>query len=191
MRGGKAMSVNNVLHSAQVGLNTYKKNIQAGTVTSPAEEESNKTSANSNSDSFARSIGEHRIDMDKVNAMRANITQNVSAFRQMVQALLGNQIESSLEASGDILVDEETQANAKEAISEDGFWGVEQTATRILDFAKALAGGNPEKISLLHGAVMSGFNLAQHAWGGNLPDISQQTLTRIHEGFAEWKASAA
>lgn len=39
-------------------------------------------------------------------------------------------------ADGNFTVDEETQKQAQADIAEDGYWGVEQTSDRILDFAK-------------------------------------------------------
>lgn len=52
-------------------------------------------------------------------------------------------------ADGNFTVDEETQKQAQADIAEDGYWGVEQTSDRILDFAKALSGNDPEKADLL------------------------------------------
>ena len=49
-------------------------------------------------------------------------------------------------ASGNFTVDAQTKAEAQEAISEDGYWGVKQTSQRIFDFAYALAGDDPEKM---------------------------------------------
>ncbi|MEE1027789.1 MAG: hypothetical protein UH211_03790, partial [Agathobacter sp.] len=39
-------------------------------------------------------------------------------------------------------VDADTIAQAKADIAEDGYWGVEQTSDRILEFAKALSGND-------------------------------------------------
>ena len=43
-------------------------------------------------------------------------------------------------AGGNFTADAETIAQAKEDISEDGYWGVKQTSERIFSFAQALAG---------------------------------------------------
>lgn len=83
-------------------------------------------------------------------------------------------------------VDEETKANAQQEISEDGFWGVKQTAARTLDFAKALAGGDPARIDLLRKAIQEGYAAAEKAWGGQLPEICRQTQAAIMQGLDEW-----
>jgi hypothetical protein len=85
-----------------------------------------------------------------------------------------------------IEVDEKTQQEAQEAISEDGYWGVKQTSERILSFAKALSGGDPDKIELLKGAFEEGFAEAKKVLGDDLPDITQQTYDAVMEGFDTW-----
>ena len=49
-------------------------------------------------------------------------------------------------AKGDFTVDAATKAQAEADIAKDGYWGVNQTTERILDFAKALAGDDPDKL---------------------------------------------
>ncbi|MBQ9625539.1 MAG: hypothetical protein IJR47_05465 [Clostridia bacterium] len=88
-------------------------------------------------------------------------------------------------ASGDFTVDEATKAQAQADIAEDGFWGVTQTANRILDFAKALTGGDPSKVEEMRAAVKQGFEEAEKAWGGTLPEISQKTYDAVMKGFDE------
>lgn len=78
-------------------------------------------------------------------------------------------------------------AQAKADIAEDGYWGVEQTSDRILDFAKALSGDDPDKADLLLNAFKKGFEQATKAWGDKLPDISQRTYDAVVEKFNNWK----
>ncbi len=88
-------------------------------------------------------------------------------------------------AKGDFTVDAATKAQAQEDISEDGYWGVKQTSSRILDFAKALAGDNPEKLEQMRAAFEKGYKDAEKTWGGELPDISKQTFDAVMKGFDE------
>ena len=48
-------------------------------------------------------------------------------------------------AGGNFTADADTIAQAKEDISENGYWGVKQTSERIFSFAQALAGDDEEK----------------------------------------------
>ena len=90
-------------------------------------------------------------------------------------------------ASGNFTVDAETKAQAQKDIAEDGYWGVEKTSDRIVDFAKALSGGDEKKADELIGAFKKGFEQATKAWGKTLPDISQRTYDRVLEKMDNWK----
>lgn len=78
-------------------------------------------------------------------------------------------------------------AQAKEDVSEDGYWGVEQTSERIYSFAYALAGGDPSKADKMMAAIEKGFSQATKAWGSKLPDISQRTMDAVREKVNNWK----
>lgn len=90
-------------------------------------------------------------------------------------------------ASGNFEVDAETKAQAQADIAEDGYWGVEQTSERILDFAKALSGGDTSKAEKLLDAFKKGFEEATQAWGKELPELSQKTYDAVLEKFEAWK----
>lgn len=89
-------------------------------------------------------------------------------------------------AKGDFTVSPEVKAQAQADIAEDGYWGVEQTSDRILDFAKALAGDNVSKAEELLEAFKEGFSQATKTWGKDLPDISQKTYEAVEKKFNEW-----
>ena len=59
--------------------------------------------------------------------------------------------------SGNYTVDAATKLQAQADIAEDGYWGVEKTSDRIIDFAKALTGGDPDKIEEMRDAFKKGF----------------------------------
>jgi hypothetical protein len=88
-------------------------------------------------------------------------------------------------AKGDFTVDAATKAQAQEDISENGYWGVKQTSERILDFAKALAGDDPEKLEQMRSAFEKGYKQAEKTWGGELPEISKNTFDAVLKGFDE------
>ena len=90
-------------------------------------------------------------------------------------------------ASGEYTVTEAAKLQAQEDISEDGYWGVEQTSERILDFAKALSGGDVSKADELLDAFKKGYEQATAAWGKDLPDISKETYKAVEEKFEAWK----
>lgn len=80
-------------------------------------------------------------------------------------------------------------AQAKEDVSEDGYWGVKQTSQRLFDFASALAGDDVEKMKEMQAAMEKGFKKATKAWGGELPDICHDTMNAANKLFDDYYAS--
>jgi hypothetical protein len=144
--------------------------------------------------SNAEDIGTYTVDRKKINEIKQDFNRNVASFKKMVEAMIekqGKKVNQVLKdlADGkevDITVDSETQATAQEAISENGYFGVDQTSKRIIDYAKALSGGDKSKIDTLKSAFVEGFESAKKAFGGKLPEISQQTYDRVMQGFDDW-----
>ena len=89
-------------------------------------------------------------------------------------------------AKGDFTVDAATKAQAQADIADDGYWGVEKTSDRILDFAKALAGNDPGKAQQLLDAFKEGYKKAEETWGDKLPDISSRTYEAVEKKFNDW-----
>ena len=77
---------------------------------------------------------------------------------------------------------------AKAAVADDGEFGVQQVADRILSFAKASMGGDPAKLATFRAAVEDGFKQAAEMLGGTLPEISEKTRTTIMAQFDRWEA---
>ena len=164
---------------------------------------SNKTNdkANANLDTIEigngtnESFGTYKIDRQKLNQIKQDFAQNTDSFKEMVRAMLEKQgikyerVMKAFENGEDpfVEIDGETRAKAKEAISENGYWGVNKTAERLLDFAKTISGGDPSKIETLKAAFKEGFEKAKEAFGGKLPEISQQTYDKVMEGFDAWQ----
>jgi hypothetical protein len=80
-------------------------------------------------------------------------------------------------------------SKAQEDIGENGYYGVKQTSARLLDFAKAITGGDPSKIGLMREYVQKGFDEVEKMFGGKLPEISYQTLNAVMKGLDEWAAA--
>lgn len=91
-------------------------------------------------------------------------------------------------AGGNFTADADTIAQAKEDISENGYWGVKQTSERIFSFAQALAGDDEEKMTKMKEAFEKGFKEATKTWGKELPDISQNTRDAVLKKFDDYFA---
>ncbi|MDE7435060.1 MAG: hypothetical protein K2N01_04460 [Lachnospiraceae bacterium] len=116
--------------------------------------------------------------------------QLTSIVRQMMSKqgkAIGNADDMwSFLASGKYTVSADVKAQAQKDIAEDGYWGVSQTSDRILDFAKALSGGDKSKAEELLEAFKKGFKQATKSWGKALPDISQRTYDAVVDKFDTW-----
>ena len=131
---------------------------------------------------------------DVIQQMKAEAERRTEQFRNLVEKLLLKQGETLFNSddiwqklrTGQIEVDPATAAQAAEDISENGYWGVDQTSDRIISFAKALTGGDPEKAEEMRAAFKKGYGAAEETWGGKLPDISQRTYDAVMKKFDDW-----
>ena len=69
-----------------------------------------------------------------------------------------------------------SQDEAAELVSEDGFFGIEQTSQRIASFVIDNAGGDEDRLRAGREGMMQGFKEAEEMWGGELPEIAQKTM---------------
>lgn len=73
------------------------------------------------------------------------------------------------------------QDEAKALISEDGFFGINQTSQRIADFIINGAGDDINRLKAGKDGMLRGFEEAKKMWGEELPDISKETINKSIE----------
>ncbi|MBF0235812.1 MAG: hydrogenase-4 component G [Desulfamplus sp.] len=61
---------------------------------------------------------------------------------------------------------------------EDGHWGVAKTSRRISEFVLKGAGEDLERLKAGREGMLRGFQEAEKAWGGKLPEISYETMEK-------------
>ncbi|MBR3570187.1 MAG: hypothetical protein IKN96_05225 [Oscillibacter sp.] len=136
----------------------------------------------------------YKMDEAAVSQLKADLEERRSKFltsvkdmltKQGIQVAEGEGIWKQI-AEGKVKADDETAAAAKEATSEDGYWGVKQTSERFIKYAKALTGGDPAKAEAMREAFKKGYGEAEKAWGGKLPELSQKTYDATMKLFDEW-----
>ena len=133
----------------------------------------------------------YKPDTATIAKLKADADARTEQLRSLVEKMMTKQGETygkandiwSILSSGNFTVDAATKAQAQADIAEDGYWGVSQTSSRILDFATALTGGDPGKIEEMRNAFKKGYEQAEKTWGGKLPEISQKTYDAVMEGF--------
>lgn len=139
----------------------------------------------------------YKPDLDVVQKMKSESEARSAQLRNLVEQMLTKQGTAfnngtniyDLLRTGKVTVDPATAAQAKEDISEDGYWGVKQTSDRLVSFAKALTGGDPSKADEMIAAFKKGYEQAAKSWGGELPGICKQTYDVTIEKLTEWKNS--
>lgn len=67
---------------------------------------------------------------------------------------------------------------ANELLSDDGFFGIEQTSDRVANFVFSFAGDDLELLEKGRAGVVQGFEEALKMFGGELPEISYKTQER-------------
>ncbi len=137
----------------------------------------------------------YKKDTETINRLLQEAEQRKQQLKDLVERTLGKQSEVFTFANfnkfvtGEATLSAEEIAQAKEDVSEDGYWGVEQTSERLYSFAYALAGGDPSKADDMMAAIEKGYEQATKTWGDELPDICKQTLEATREKIEAWKAA--
>lgn len=198
------MSVNGVTSTQAAAAYSYNSTSAAKEKTS-AEEATTKTtedtgviyehSTDTNTSSTKKT---YKPDTALINKLKADADARTSQLRSLVEQMMGKQATTygnandiwSFLRSGNYTVDPATKAQAQADIAEDGYWGVDQTSDRIIQFATALTGGDPDKIEAMRDAFKKGYAQAEKTWGGSLPEISQKTYDAVMEKFDKLAADA-
>ena len=134
--------------------------------------------------------------LETVKGMQADLKNSIDKLISMATQSFRKQGKLGFDAMGMLqktvgrmaAIDEEVQTWAKGAIAEGGEWSIDKTAERILNFAKAISGGDTGKLETLKAAVQKGFDQAESIWGGKgkLPEISYKTLDKVMQRLDEW-----
>ncbi len=133
----------------------------------------------------------YKANQELITKLKTDAEAHVQQLQSIVQQLISKQAGAYADANdmwnflreGKFEVDPETKAQAEKDIAEDGYWGVEQTSDRIVDFAMALTGGDPSKLESMREAFKKGYEQAEKTWGGKLPEISQKTYDAVMKKF--------
>jgi hypothetical protein len=193
------MSVNGVTSGAANAYDIYAANQNAAKTSEETNSKGNASDEKNNGVVYEPSKETSKDTVTKtytqntnlVNKLKADADAHAKQLQSIVEKLMNQQGQTynsangiwSVLASGNLKVDAATQAQAKKDIAEDGYWGVEQTSDRIIDFATALTGGDPSKIEEMREAFKKGYKQAEKTWGGQLPDISQRTYDAVMQKF--------
>ncbi|MGO1468723.1 MAG: hypothetical protein ACTHW2_01740 [Tissierella sp.] len=130
----------------------------------------------------------HFYDKATVDNLKKISEKSYDLLKNMIKEMITKQGKAIniLDPNSKINIDKATRSEASELVSDDGALGVESVSDNIVDFAKALSGGDKSKLDTLKKAIDKGFKEAGKMLGG-LPDISQKTYDRIMEKLDNWE----
>lgn len=114
----------------------------------------------------------------------SKVSAKNEAFKSMVSSIIGKQSGLAYNA---IMGDASKIQNG----TIDDYWSAEQTAQRIYDFARSLAGDDDSKLETLRKAVQTGFKqagakISSSGKVSGLPSICGDTYSLIMDKFDKW-----
>ncbi|RXK07981.1 hypothetical protein [Halarcobacter bivalviorum] len=119
------------------------------------------------------------VELSQANTNAQNSLMNIINNTELYDFLSGKEIDGgfSLASIGyeGKPITKLSPEEAKELVSDDGFFGVDKTSQRVSSFVIDLAGDNIEALREARKGIVQGFEEAEKMWGGNLPEISYQT----------------
>ncbi len=134
-----------------------------------------------------------KIEFEDFEKIREKSNNDIEAFKKFIDKIFSYQGNHAIKSSKTISTIEikiktenveETENNENKIT---GYWGAEETSQRILDFAKKISGDNPEKFNLLLNSFKEGFEEAKKCFGGELPEVCNETYDLVIKGFEDMK----
>ncbi len=146
--------------------------------------------------SKVKTLYTEKLTKEEVDDLKIQIEQNTHAFTFKSTNIQSNILGSEEQFAKDYQdfqnflkdigytggpIAELSQDEATALVSEDGFFGVEQTSQRIANFVISGADGDEELLRAGREGMIQGFEEAEKMWGGELPEISQETINKAIE----------
>lgn len=146
-----------------------------------------------------KDLTNYTVDMDKIKAMKEETdlrmlelfkdTAKNTGLKQLggVRGIL-EKLRAGEKVTLEIEYTAEDVEQAKIDVAEGGYWSAEETSNRLIDFAKALSGGDPAKAAMLKDSFDKAFKEIEEMFGGTLPDLSYNTYDLTMKKFDAWES---
>ena len=176
------MDIQSNTNTLNIALNSFNQNSNV----------QNQNTQNTNEQSLEEIVNESAVKvsismnaqsilfaMNSQSATKDNVTSNE---KEVLDFLSGKESQSgmNLENTGYTgkPISELSQDEAKELVSDEGYFGVTQTSDRVANFVFSFAGDNLEILEKGREGIVKGFEEAKELFGGELPEISYKTQER-------------
>ncbi|NLY74728.1 MAG: hypothetical protein GX075_05435 [Firmicutes bacterium] len=134
-----------------------------------------------------------KVHQKTIQELKDECENSLSHLRQIVTALLKRQglefrdiSEIKPKEWDDVTIDEIAQAEAQTMLEGDGELSPAKVSDRIVNFAKAISGGDKSKFDLLKKAIDDGFEAARIDFGDELPGVCKETYQLTMEKLEAW-----
>lgn len=134
-----------------------------------------------------------KVDQKTIQQLWDESEKAHARLKQIVTALLKRQgLEFqeikviNAEEIKELTVDEIAQKEAQALLGEGGDLSAAKVSDRIVEFAKAISGGDKTKYDLLKAAIDDGFKAARLDFGEELPEICRETYRLTMEKLDAW-----
>ncbi len=114
-------------------------------------------------------------------------------MKDMVMQMLTGQVEDSRKTDAMKELEEILSSYSDDEERDENYWNADETANRILGFAKELAGDDDEAFGTLKDAFEKAFTESEKLFGGkgSLPSVSYDTYDKVQQGFDDWEKQIA
>ena len=182
------MNIQSSTNTLNIALNTFNQNnnIENQTTQNTAEksleeivnESAVKVSISMNSQYILYAMDAQSTTKDNTltQAGLSSQEQDVLDFLSGKESQSGMNLENTGYTGKPII--ELSQDEAKELVSDEGYFGVTQTSNRVANFVFSFAGDNLEILEKGREGIVKGFEEAKELFGGELPEISYKTQER-------------
>lgn len=185
------------LQSRTASFDAVKANAEAKkeAAKTTAEKKTEEAAADKKQDKFVPSESTPQVTYKKTSGsvsadqLMKMEEQRAKSFQNMLQSMIVKQGQAgNLTLFGTRLnVTSEQSSAAAASIAPGGEYSVDAVAGRIMDMAKALAGGDESKLGTLRTAIQKGFKAAGVDFGQKMPDITNQTYNEVMKRFDDWE----
>ncbi|MEF9942245.1 MAG: hypothetical protein RR920_09895 [Lachnospiraceae bacterium] len=148
-------------------------------------------------------VKQKKLDAEQIKTIKDH---QMASFQNMLTEMLGKQNRKSMQSDPMMFAQSFSQNLDKLAMInagktedvpetssefENGKWGIDAVATKIMDMAVSLSGGDTSKIATLKDAVDRGFASVLGDLKGNTPSITQKTHDEINNRFEYWEKNGS
>lgn len=187
------MQIYNVSNNNQFNSSTIEKTSTNGQQTKNTEDKEIKEEyiqMELQDDKITHKNPTYKIDRATIQKLKAESEKNYNHLRELVRQLLERQgmtFQDIGNLEDGIKIDEQARLEAQAMIDEGGPLSPENVSDNIVNFAKAISGGDKSKLDKLKSAIEKGFKEVEDMFGGQLPEISYKTYDLVMQKLDAWE----